>query len=168
MSQRSSESVNDLIEDYMAQVHSALKGRSQAEQRDIEQEIRRHIDESMAMLGPDASSVEVAEVLERLGTPEEFIESGPSQMQEFATDRLAVGALVAAGLALALTWSFLPSAGLPVGIVVAYLAVREQLPWQRLLIAAGSLCVLSTLFVWLVVGAGFFGAVFRGSGSSHT
>lgn len=68
-----------MLESYVTGVRSSLSGKPGVSPEDVVAGIREHVEAELSLRGQDRASVEdVAEVLERLGKPEDWIDGTPS------------------------------------------------------------------------------------------
>jgi hypothetical protein len=141
-----------LVEDYLRDLGKSAARLPRHQREELLAELREHLDAGVA----DASSeVEIRNLLDSLGSPEEIVEeASPRSDMEGPTGKLALGFGIAALL--------MPGFGIPFAIVAIVLGVRARrhvravgLPTSMATgaIVTGALAVLIPLLFWGVVSS---------------
>jgi hypothetical protein len=149
-----------LIRDYMRRLGDASRGLPRGERRELRAQIEEHL---RAALPADPSELEVREVLERLGDPEEIVAEQYGHMPL----RRGIGAQAVAAVVLLLVGGFLAGVGWIVGVVLLWTSAvwttREKL--------VGTLVIPGGLFASLIIsttqiagGGDCFGGTLRSNG----
>ncbi len=76
------------LEDYLADVRSAVSGHSSISPNEIEQDVRDHVIAALEGARQPVAAADVAEVLERLGPPNQWVADEPRSIWKYLSDKL--------------------------------------------------------------------------------
>jgi hypothetical protein len=163
ITQKLSDAARQLLERYLWELRISLQGCRSVDPKEVEADVKQHIDQELADAPAPVSGDKLDEVLRKLGSPWQWVpveelswwrrivlklRTGPNDLR--------LGALVMALMVLGLifvplTWPFLLGSFLLARATVAMMAEREkELGWQRWLIYPPLVIVYLPIFLALI------------------
>jgi hypothetical protein len=76
------------LDDYLAEVRSAVAGHASISPNDIEQDVRDHVVAALQDIDRPVSAAQLAAVLDRLGPPAEWVADEPRSVWKYLADKL--------------------------------------------------------------------------------
>src|SRR5262245_8340966 len=76
------------LDDYLADVRSAVAGHQSVSPSEIEQDVREHVFAALEGAGQPVTATQLAAVLDRLGPPAEWVADEPRSIWKYLADKL--------------------------------------------------------------------------------
>ena len=167
-----SDAARQLLERYLWELRISLQGCRSVDPKEVEADVKQHIDQELADAPAPVSGDQLDEVLRKLGSPWQWVpveelswwrrivvklRTGPNDLRLGA---LVMTLLVLGLIFVPLTWPFLLGSFLLARATIAMIAEREkELGWQRWLIYPPLVIVYLPLLVALIAWPGLAGAL---------
>src|SRR5688500_14262097 len=167
-----SDAARQLLERYLWELRISLQGCRSVDPKEVEADVKQHIDQELADAPAPVSGDKLDEVLRKLGSPWQWVpieelswwrrivlrlRTGPNDLRLGA---LVLALLVMGLIFVPLTWPFLLASFLLARATIAMVAEREkELGWQRWLIYPPLLIVYLPLFIALIAWPALAGAL---------